>query len=202
MLRRLTGRVKKIGILSGSFDPVHAGHIGLALAAKEAVGLDEVYLAPEVRPRRKAGVTHIAHRLAMLELAVKPHSGLGVLELNDRNFTPAKILPKLQARFPGSQLYFICGEDMLTHMPSWPLIDRMLEEMTLVVGRRHRETGALDGHSKLTAGLNFETVDLNYPDVSSSAIREALMAGGHPKGLLKTTEAYIKQHWLYSSLTG
>jgi nicotinate-nucleotide adenylyltransferase len=189
-----------IGILSGSFDPVHVGHIGLALAAKEAAKLDAVYLTPEVRPRRKAGVTHIAHRIAMLELAVKPHQGLFVLEFNDKNFTPAKILPKLHARFPNDKLYFICGEDMLTHMPTWPLVSRLLEDMTLVVGRRNKTVDIEHAIQALNPPYPPVVFSLDFPKVASSDIRQALATHQIPKGLLKTSEGYIKKHWLYAAL--
>lgn len=190
----------KIGILSGSFDPVHAGHIALALAAKEAAHLDTVYFAPEVRPRRKAGVTHIAHRVAMLDLAVKPHQGLYVLEFNDKNFTPAKILPKLHARFPNDQLYFICGEDMLTHMPTWPLVQRLVEDMTLVIGRRHKTVDIQHALRTLNPPHQSIVFTLDFAEVASSDIRQALANRRTPKGLLKTTEGYIKKHWLYAAL--
>lgn len=201
MLRRITGRVK-IGILSGSFDPVHAGHIALALAAKEVAGLDEVYVVPEVKPRNKEGVTHIAHRVAMIELAVKPHKALHMLEFSDSNFTPAKLLPKLRARFGDAELYFICGEDMLTHMPTarWPLLHRLLEEMTLIVGRRADQSQAEVLLEKLHLPHKPYIVTAPHQGVSSSAIRLALTNHKTPVGLLKTTERYIKKHWLYVAL--
>ncbi|MCW1908413.1 MAG: DUF2492 family protein [Candidatus Saccharibacteria bacterium] len=195
-------RNMKIGILSGSFDPVHAGHIALALAAKDAAGLDEVYFAPEVKPRGKAGVTHIAHRVAMLEQSVKPHQNLHVLEFSDANFTPAKLLPKLRARFGDAALYFICGEDMLTHMPTarWPLLHRLLEEMTLIVGRRAKQSQAETLLKQLKILRKPYIVTAPHQGVSSSAIRSSLMNHEEPIGLLKTTESYIKKHWLYAAL--
>src|SRR5258708_32608937 len=102
---------KTIGILSGSFDPIHAGHISLALAALEKADLQAVYFLPEPLPRRKTGVTHIAHRIAMLTRALQAFPQLQVLELPDRQFTIARSLPRLKQRFAGRDLCFIMGSD-------------------------------------------------------------------------------------------
>ena len=83
--------MSKVGIFSGTFDPVHAGHIAFALEAMESAGLDKVYFLPESMPRRKSGVTHYAHRLAMLELALKPYNKLSILELPDKQFSVVKL---------------------------------------------------------------------------------------------------------------
>src|SRR5581483_3364510 len=94
--RRPDGIMKRIGIYSGVFDPVHAGHIGFALQAVERAGLDKVYFLPERRPYHKQGVEHFGHRVAMLKRATRPHPALSVLELEDISFTVERTLPKLQ----------------------------------------------------------------------------------------------------------
>ncbi|HEU5121705.1 MAG TPA: adenylyltransferase/cytidyltransferase family protein, partial [Candidatus Saccharimonadales bacterium] len=68
--------MRRIGIYSGTFDPVHYGHIAFAASAIRACNLDEVVFLPEPQPRYKAGVTDIAHRLALLTMATAAQSNL------------------------------------------------------------------------------------------------------------------------------
>ena len=191
----------RIGILSGSFDPVHTGHVACALEALNTAKLDRVFLAPEARPRRKPGVTHVAHRMALLRLAVRPHEQLGVLALPDRYFDVARSLPRLQQKFRGDDLFFICGSDMLEHMPHWAHIETMLKHMGLIVGMR----GGQD-QKKLQVLLNqlpTQPRELHsfislFPNISANAIRSSLINSQAAEGLLVSTEEYIRKNWLYS----
>ena len=72
-------RKNRVGILSGSFDPVHKGHIAFAIDAMKQAKLDEVYFLPEVKPRRKPGVSHVSHRIAMLQIATRPYEKIKIL---------------------------------------------------------------------------------------------------------------------------
>src|SRR3954451_17379308 len=103
---------QRIGIFAGSFDPIHKGHIAFALKAAESAELDEVYFLPEQRPRGKEGITHISHRLAMLELAARAHAKLGVIDLPDKQFWMSKAWPRLRQRFPGDKLFLLMGVDV------------------------------------------------------------------------------------------
>jgi nicotinate-nucleotide adenylyltransferase len=69
----------RIGIYSGTFDPVHSGHISFALQSLKAAKLDKVYFLPERRPRNKQQVEHFGHRVAMLKRAIKPYPEFNVL---------------------------------------------------------------------------------------------------------------------------
>src|SRR5207237_1081890 len=133
---------KRIGIYSGSFDPVHAGHLSFALQAIEQAQLDAVYFLPERRPRNKQGVEHFGHRVAMLDKAVKPHRKLQVLELEDVSLTVASTLPRLLKRFPRAQLVFLMGSDVTQYLPTWPNAARLLQQVELVVGVRAADSPA------------------------------------------------------------
>lgn len=194
--------MRKIGILSGTFDPVHSGHIGLALEALQAADLDKVYLLPEARPRGKEGVTHYAHRLALLKLALKPYPKLGLLEVADKQFTTTKTLPKIKKQLPkDAVLAFIIGSDVLEGLAGghWPASELLISQVTLVCGvRTGREvTDAqklMDGIQE--GGIVFAS---HRPHASSRDIRQALLLGKRHKDVLPSLESYIKQHWLYSS---
>lgn len=186
--------------MSGSFDPVHAGHVAFALQAIEAAKLDKVYFAPEALPRRKHGYTHIAHRIAMLKLATAVHPKLGVLELPDKNFSVGKTLPRLQQRFRAAELFYLCGSDMLEHMPEWTLLDAFLAKMELVVGVRSPDKDAeLRSICKKIGALNAVIIKSQQPSVSGRQIRDAISQHESAIGLLESTKEYISKNWLYDS---
>ncbi|HVV25608.1 MAG TPA: nicotinate (nicotinamide) nucleotide adenylyltransferase [Candidatus Saccharimonadales bacterium] len=195
--------MKRIGIYAGTFDPVHAGHIGLALQALEQAGLDAVYFLPERRPRHKSGVEHFGHRVAMLKKAVQPHPKFEVLELDDVSFSVVRTLPKLQAKFRRSQLVFLFGSDAISDLPSWPQAERLLSQAELVVGCRWQDDSAdiqaLIGSWPIVPRAH--TVINSYaPDISSGKVRGALRRRQPIRGLLKSVEQYSNQNWLYISL--
>jgi len=193
---------KRIGIFSGVFDPVHAGHIGFALEAARKANLDTVYLLIEAKPRRKAGVTHLAHRLAMAKLATVAHAKLEVLELPDSQFSVSKTLPRLKKRFPGDELVLLVGSDTLEHMAQWPLIDRLLEQMELVVGCRFDTPSQLV--KQLISTLPAKPQKLHillspYPQFSSGQIRQAIKTHHDTSQVLPSLRTYITNNWLYVS---
>ena len=182
----------RIGIYSGTFNPVHAGHIGFALQAISAGRLDAVYFLPERRPRRKSGVEHYAHRVAMLQKACRPHPQLDVLELPDTQFSIAKTWPRLRQRWPQADIYMLMGSDVALHVPEWPGAKAFLPAVTVVVGRR---TGS-DTPSISSRQL---TIDSYAPQVSATLIRQALRSQKtNAPGMLQSVRRYAIQHWLYT----
>jgi len=201
---RKARKIRRIGIYAGTFDPVHAGHLGFALQAIQAAELDKVYFLPERRPRGKTGVEHFGHRVAMLQRAARPHPQFGVLELDDVSFSVARTLPRLQQRFAGSQLVFLFGSDILAALPDWPNAAQLLTSAELVIGLRaqedrqqlHRLIEAWPAQPKALTMF-----DSYAPDVSSGSVRQALAQRRPAKGLLTSVERYSDRHWLYISLT-
>jgi nicotinate-nucleotide adenylyltransferase len=199
-MNKITGSLLRVGIYAGTFDPVHAGHIAFALQAVEAAKLDHVYLMPEREPRGKAHVTHFAHRVAMIRRAARPHRQLDVLETEDRVFSTLTTLPRLQHRFPGATLVFICGSDVLAHMALWRHVERFLGATELCIGLREEETFAAVERvlSQLPVPPIKATIVQSYAAaVSSSKIRQAIRSKRHEKGLLRSVLLYAKQEWLY-----
>ncbi len=195
----------RVGIFSGVFDPVHKGHISFALTALREAKLDSVYFLVEAKPHRKTGVSHVAHRIAMAKLATAPYPKLRVLELPDKQFTVAKTLPRLNKIFSGSQLHFLCGSDMLRHMPDWLHVDRLLKQAGLVVGVREPDDQKIA--QKLISRLPCSPVTITVinspePGVSSGQIREAIKNHKTAKGLLPSTQKYAGKHWLYELPSG
>lgn len=195
--------MKRIGIYSGTFDPVHAGHLSFALQALAEARLDAVYFLPERRPRGKTGIEHFGHRAAMLKRATRPYRKLRVLELEDVSFTVATTLPRLQKKFPKAQLVFLVGSDVTAHLPQWNNIGQLLKQTELVVGVRAADDPVLVQESIErwpAQPLGTTVIKSSAPAVSSRKIREALRRREYVPGLLRSVERYSNRNWLYVSL--
>lgn len=194
----------RAGIFAGSFDPIHQGHVDFALSAIRRAKLDKVYFLPEAKPRTKPTASHLAHRLAMLKLAILPHSSLDVLELPDRQFTVGKSLPRLNQKFHDDELFLMIGSDLLEHLGDWPLADRLLTRMGLIIGLRHgfraEKAKTLIRQLPIKTG---EVFILSSPGakVSSAAIRQAVRSGQKPENLDSKVYEYIKSSWLYVAVS-
>lgn len=191
--------------MSGTFDPVHVGHVSFALQAIELAGLDEVVFVPEPLPRHKQDVTHIGHRIAMLELIVSDYPNLSVLELPDKQFTVAASLPRLIQKYPDDKLIMLIGTDVLAHISVWPHTKALLSKVGLIVAVRGQkdERHALQLLSQLPVQPTESHVLISkYQSVAGRDIRAALKAGEDPIGMLDTAKHYAKQNWIYESLPG
>ena len=187
---------RRIGIFAGSFDPVHKGHVAFALEAIKQAKLDEVYFLPEIQPRKKPGISHVGHRVAMLNLALRSHAHLHVLELPDKQFTPTKTLPRLQQKFAGDKLFLLMGTDVLARLSTWPNFKSLLNQTGLVVAKKK---GELEQTSSMKPGVYY-FITTPEPSFSSSSIRKAVQNNVQPKGLLASVRDYINKNWLYRSI--
>lgn len=198
--------MKKIGIYAGSFDPVHGGHIAFAESAL-LHDLDKVYFLVEPRPRRKQGVRAYEHRLAMTKIAAKNSPDIGVIQLEQAQFTPHETLPLLAARFKGSELVLLFGDDVIKHMvdhlAQWPHLEEIADSASLLIAARHHQSAELsEGIESLKQyGVRFRYsfVEPNVSDISSSKIRLALKRKQKVTGLLPEVLEYASINKLYSS---
>lgn len=195
---------RRVGIFAGTFDPVHAGHIGFALQALRAGRLDMVYFVPERRPRRKSSVTHYAHRLAMLKQALKPYPRLRILELPDRQFTVHNSLPRLRQQLPNANLALLIGSDVAMSLKDWPHIEQLLDSCELVIAARgtDQKLAILNLLEQLPIfPLAVTLIGSAAPDMSSSFMRSALRRNLHTHGLLSSVRRYARSEWLYASVS-
>lgn len=194
---------QRIGIYSGTFNPIHSGHIMFALQALEGAGLDAVYFMPERRPRQKTLTEHYGHRVAMIRRALLPHPRLDVLETDDISFTVNRTFRRLQQQFEGDQLVFLMGSDVAIHLHSWPGIERMLVDAELAIGMR-AGTSTSDLRRSLAAlpvpHSHVHVLESFAPHVSSTEVRQALNERRHTHGILPSVERYSNRNWLYVSL--
>ena len=193
---------RHIGIYSGTFNPIHTGHIGFALQAIRIAGLDEVYFLPERYRFKDTDVAHFGHRTAMIRQALKPHKNLSILELNDISFSVKRTWPGLLKRFEGDDLALLVGSDVLLNLGTWPHVRNLLEAAELIVGVRSGDTGKIQIGMKLLPISPRKTyvIDSYAGDVSSTKVRAALRSRKNIQGVLSSVERYSRQNWLYTSL--
>jgi len=195
--------MKRIGIFSGSFNPIHAGHISFGLQAIEAANLDKLYFLPERYRSNMVDISHLGHRVSMIKQAIKPHRAMSILETNEVTFSVKKTWTNLRHQFKDCQLVFLVGSDNLATMSSWSNVDLLLANCQLCVGDRHNNHEKLNS-SLRSIGLKAEDVCLvnSYaPSVNSDEIREALRQQRQTKGILSSVARYSDRNWLYISLS-
>lgn len=174
----------RLGILGGTFDPIHNGHLAFAEAAREACGLDRVLLMPACVPvyKRDQRVTPADQRLEMCRLAAagNPSFEASALELERGGDTyTADTLRELRAHLaPDDEIYFLVGADAAVTVPKWRESDVIADLAHIVVANRPGTTWpagitpeSLDGRFDVTL------VDMPQIDISSTAIREAVARG-------------------------
>ena len=126
-----------VGILGGTFDPIHHGHLVIAEEAREALGLERVLLVPAASPPHKPGrpVTDAAHRLAMVELAIAGNPAFAVSRLEVERGGASYTVDTLEAllRDGIEQPWFILSAEALAGFPAWREPDRILELCRLAV---------------------------------------------------------------------
>lgn len=160
----------RTGIYSGTFDPVHAGHVGFAETALLRCGLDRVVFLPEREPRGKHGVGDFMERVKAIQSLLLGRHGFDVLVMDEAQFTVDGTLPQLQQHFSGEELVFLMGSDVAKRLHMWPEMQRLKE---VVVGLRGGDAEAAieAGLSKL-AGVRYSIVESPFAAVSSSMIRK------------------------------
>lgn len=200
--------MRKIGILGGTFDPVHLGHIGLAKDAKELAGLDElVFIPAKLQPfKLDKKITSGEDRLAMLKLAADETSGLTVssYELDSEGISYTYLTLRHMKELFGSdsKLYFITGTDAFLKIEYWKESRELLENYSFLIGSRpgYKEAELADCIDRIRRGYNTEIKNIKNTqlDISSTQIRERIKSGASAADLLpEKVEEYIKAKGLY-----
>lgn len=196
----------RIGIYSGSFNPVHIGHVALCdYLVREGV-VDEVWLIRSPLNPFKTGAANTlapdSDREAMLRLAVEGHEGLEVCTIEDDlprpNYT-INTLHALEEQYPEHEFHLIVGADNWLAFDRWRAYDEILERYHLVV--YPRPGYLLDEEAQLRLGLealrNVRFVEAPMYDVSSTEIRAQIAAGECPEMIDARVYAYIIEKELY-----
>ena len=200
----MTPAARRLGVLGGTFDPVHIGHLILAEAAREAAALDSVLFVPTGHSWRKPErqVTPGEQRLEMLRLAVEGNEQFAVSDIEVKRPGPSYThvtLEGLAAEYPGTELFFILGRDALLDLPNWREPARIAELATLLVAERAGEAaGGPEGVQVDASGARIMRVRMPLIDVSATDIRERVGQGRPIHYLVpQAVEDYIALHHLY-----
>jgi nicotinate-nucleotide adenylyltransferase len=194
----------RIGLLGGTFNPPHIGHLVCATHALAGLGLDRVLLVPVNEPPHKVAQSDpgVEHRVELCRRAVAGNDRLDVslvdAEVPGPSFT-VDTLSRLHDRCPGDQLTFIVGGDMAFSLPSWREPEAILELAELGVAEREgvRRADIVERLSDLgTENVRF--FHMPRLDIASSQIRR-MVAGGQPIRYLvpDAVADYIEQEGLY-----
>jgi nicotinate-nucleotide adenylyltransferase len=194
----------KTGVLGGTFDPVHTGHLVLAEHAREALGLDIVLFVPAGEPWRKSHrtITPAEHRLAMLRLAIEGNEAFGISDVELRREGPSYTADTLAA-LAGERLddafWFILGADALADLPNWHEPERIVQHAVLAVAPREAQDVNATVLNIEDLRARIELFDVPRLDISSTEIRARVGAGRSVRYLVPEAVArYIAEHALYA----
>ncbi|MDD5093822.1 MAG: nicotinate-nucleotide adenylyltransferase [Dehalococcoidia bacterium] len=197
----------EIGLLGGTFDPIHLGHLIIAEAVRERLGLSHITFIPSGYPWLKSDrqITAAKHRLAMVKLAIESNPRFEMstaeMERSGPSYTVDTVRAIRQEIGPDAKIYFIAGTDALVDLPRWKDPDRVAELCQIVGMRRPSVSEAQltplkSALPKIYACIRF--VDVPQIDISSSDIRERVRKGLSIRYLVPLgVETYIQEHQLY-----
>lgn len=198
--------MRRIGILGGTFDPIHIGHLILAEEARVILQLDVVLFIPAAQPWRKAGrdITAAADRLEMVRLAIQdnPSFRASSIEIDRSGLTyTVDTLDALRATFQDAGFWFILGADALMDLPNWKEPGRILSLARLAVASRaSTPLGNLEELNRYLPGVGSRVDQVPMPSVSisSSELRRRLREGTSTRYWLpEAVRRYAVEHRLY-----
>jgi nicotinate-nucleotide adenylyltransferase len=215
-----------IGLLGGTLDPIHLGHVEMALAAKGSLGLERVYVVPSRVPphRPQQPLASGYHRFAMTALAINGIEGLAASDLElcapGPSYT-ADTLTRLRALSTagGTQIFFIIGADAFAEIETWYRypdvldlahfavvsrpqfpVERLRESLPALASRMVSVTANRELRTANRESPRVFLIDGLTPDVSSTEIRRRLLAGESVAGMVPdAVERHIRHHRLYTS---
>ncbi|RKY29456.1 MAG: nicotinic acid mononucleotide adenylyltransferase [Planctomycetota bacterium] len=199
---------KRIGILGGTFDPVHLGHLIVAEDLREDYGLSRLVFVPARIPPHKAGVkiTPAGHRLAMLQLAVRGRRGLGVSDIELKRRGKSYTIDTIREfrKYIAAEYFFFAGTDSIQFLPKWKEVDSLMRECKFVLMVRpgfpldQLSTVAESLSPAMVTHLQDNLTVVRQVDISSTEIRERVRAGLSISHLVPASVArYVTRHRLY-----
>ena len=205
--------MKKIGIMGGTFDPIHSGHLMLGKQAYEEYDLDCVWYMPSRQPPHKKDhqITSPANRLEMVRLAVEntPFFACSDFELcrTEGNTYTADTLLLLKQAYPDTEFYFIVGADSIFDIEKWYHPEIVMKNAVILAADRSR------GHDDIPLNRQIEYLAKKYDaricrlhsrrmDVSSQLLREKIQNGECISSYIPDPVAqFIEEHHLYRNIT-
>ncbi|MCL6448460.1 MAG: nicotinate-nucleotide adenylyltransferase [Armatimonadetes bacterium] len=199
--------VQKIGIMGGTFDPIHYGHLVAAEEARWQFGLEKVIFIPAGHPPHKVSrkISEARHRLAMTRLAIEsnPFFAASAIEIERPGLSyTINTVRDMRNTYPLTDIYFITGADAVLEILSWKHIDELLDQCCFIAAKR---PGYRLGRLKTKLpGLRKEqlkritVIEVPALAISSTDIRQRVQTGRPIKYLLpEAVEKYIREQGLY-----
>ncbi len=194
---------ERIGLMGGSFNPIHERHLEIAACALNEAKLDRVLFLPSGNPPHKHdGLAAPEHRFEMTRLATlrEPRFEASRIEIDRTGVIyTADTLALLKKQLPDAEFYYLIGEDTLLDLPNWRTPEKVFALCRfLVCGRSTRDAAERPERAALEKrGARFSFLTLAPKDVSSTAIREALARGETPGELPEQVMEYVRLMGLY-----
>jgi len=199
----------RVGVLGGTFDPIHIGHLILAEEARDQLGLEVVYFVPAGDPphKRDRRLASAEDRVAMIKLAIADNERFEVSRVDvDRpgpHYT-VDMVQIIQSQLPaGCELYFLMGFDSLAELPSWHEPAKLIAACHLVALTRHDihvDWGKLES---ALPGIRQRVTILDMPEleIASHQLQERIRAGRSIRYLVPDkVAAYIQEKMLYGTI--
>ena len=186
----------KIGILGGTFNPVHIGHLILAEEAREKLGLDKVIFIPANLPPHKDNID-IANpqaRLKMLRFALKGNKHFAVSDIeikrSGRSYT-IDTIKALKDKYSDDELYFIIGSDLLKYLEEWKDLNEIFKIVKFIVATR-------PGYPLENIPAYIKTLGIRAVDISGFSVRQCIKEGKSFRYLVpEAVFVYINKTKLY-----
>jgi nicotinate-nucleotide adenylyltransferase len=195
----------RLGIIGGTFDPIHLGHVQIArLAFSEAV-LDRVLFLPDGAPPHKIPEASDVQRLNMVQLAIEGMSDFLVSDLELKRFGityTIDTLLQLKEMYPDSDLFFIIGADTLFQFKTWKMAHLVAKLCQILLAPRQsislQDIKTQQLLLQQEYGLKTQLLSQAGPDISSSLIRQLIRQGKSIDGMVPSSvKEYIQQQSLY-----
>ena len=195
----------KIGLYGGTFDPVHNGHINIALTSFKQLGLDEVWFLIEEKPRNKIVATSYYHREKMLELALKMYPNLVASNAITKNLGKTHDINSLFVLLENSpkvDFTLIAGIDTLQNLDKWQDYSKFISLIDFAIAPRPRFPASAINNLISRLGENaqnfkFTILDMPFSDASSSEARNSIKVQKTTNFLDENVLNYISAHKLY-----
>ena len=191
--------LRRVGILGGTFDPVHAGHIAMARQAIRELELSEVLLLPTARPSYRTPEADYESRMAMCRLAAEGEEGIRVSDLaaaSNMQYA-AETAASLHRRMPDAQLTFLLGADKLTTLPYWRNAERLFALCDFLCFPRSGIDAEAAAAKARGMGARIRVSSFHCPVFSAAAIRAQTANYEDAEGLPLLVLCYIAERGLY-----
>lgn len=207
--------MKRIGILGGTFDPIHFGHIKPALQIKHSLKLDKIWLMPNhIPPHKTHSVTATEHRINMVKLICEEYEEFELCDIEIQRNTPSytvTTLEELKQKHPSFQYTFLMGMDSLLSLNKWYQWQKLFTLCDIAVSHRpgyqvpancemadlYKDRIATQTDSKRASSGRIFDIEIEPQNVSSTQIRGNLLSAINRKSLPDSIAYYINKYRLY-----